>query len=83
MDEGLRKLVVEVGEALGGVEREAVAQACPGPGVLSKERLERSVGAELEHDAELVRALVPHSPPESHEVRVVERRHDDHLGLEL
>ena len=83
MDEWLRKLVVEVSKGFGGADREAVAHACPRPGVIFEERLERSVGAELEHDAELVRALVPHSPPESHEVRVVERRHDYHLGLEF
>ena len=33
VDEGLRKLVVEVREAFGGADREAVAHACPRPGV--------------------------------------------------
>ena len=38
--------------------------------------------AKLNHDAQLVRAFVPHPAKEPHEVRVKKWAHDDDLGFE-
>ena len=48
-----------------------------------QKRLERTVRAELENDAQLVSAFVPHAAVQSHQVQVPQGAHDDDLRLEL
>ena len=73
----VRLLVVEVPHALGDSVREAKTRACPSPcAPWHKHVEERAVLDVLEHDAELVRSLVPHGAEHTHEVRMMQRGHD-------
>ena len=79
MHHGLAQLVVEVAHAQCNAVRQAEAGAHPRPHALvfcTEHLFERAALHVLEHEAELVRALVPARAEHEHEVRVLERRHD-------
>jgi hypothetical protein len=78
MDHGVVEAVVEVLETPCDAKSQVEARVGPRSETLRAvhERAERAHGAELEHEAKLVGALVPASAVELHEVRVVQWGHD-------
>ena len=72
------KIMMEVPHALGNAVCENKTGACPWITICPKRSEhveERPLLSELEHDAELVRSLVPHSAKHAHEVGMRERAH--------
>ena len=78
VDDGLVEAMVEMLDAEDESARELEARVCPRPhhALAVHSCLQRSLGAELKHKAELVSTRVPTPADELHEVRVVKWCHD-------
>ena len=75
MDQGLRKLVVKVRKTFGGANSKTMARALPRASFLLEKQLQRAVRTELKHNAEFVRALIPHATKEPDEILRVPKEH--------